>query len=244
MTFKCPQCGADLEVLNEAQEHLSCQFCGSSIYLNLDLPVVHYVLVPGLNERQAESALAKWLSDRELTIFPQIISRKMFYLPFWQVSLKDGRLINVPAVATEYLNLHEMQKPAGTMNFFDPREITAEVVVPEITLESVAGEEGLDNVAKAILYHAPFYEIKYVYNKSAFACLVDASGGAVIANDSPKSPKKEKDVFFGVLMFGSLALFFLEGLLLGKLRYAFLLGICTVAFIYFPISSAVKRHRV
>ena len=80
----CPQCGGDIDFLEEAQV-IRCSFCNSSLLVAGREGVLRYVLPAQVHDPQA--AAAKALESLKSTgkLSPRIVQTFLFYAPFWRL---------------------------------------------------------------------------------------------------------------------------------------------------------------
>jgi len=81
----CPQCGGDIDFLEEAQV-IHCQFCGSSLLVVGRDGVLRYVLPPQLHDAQMAAARALEALRSIGKSSPQTSQVFLFYAPFWRMS--------------------------------------------------------------------------------------------------------------------------------------------------------------
>jgi DNA-directed RNA polymerase subunit RPC12/RpoP len=80
----CPQCGGDIDFLEEAQV-IHCQFCGSSLLVVGREGILRYVLPAQVREAQAAAFRAlEGLRSTERSP-SQILQTFLFYAPFWRM---------------------------------------------------------------------------------------------------------------------------------------------------------------
>ena len=63
-TLLCTQCGGELHP-DEGQIFLTCPYCGSTVYLDKERVVFHWVLAPTLDEQKAGASLARWMAGNQ-----------------------------------------------------------------------------------------------------------------------------------------------------------------------------------
>ena len=80
----CPQCGGDIDFLEEAQV-IHCEFCGSSLLVAGREGVLRYVLPAQLKDPHAASAQAVESLRRAGKLSPEVIQAFLFYAPFWRM---------------------------------------------------------------------------------------------------------------------------------------------------------------
>ncbi|RLA93449.1 MAG: hypothetical protein DRG25_04505 [Deltaproteobacteria bacterium] len=79
----CPQCGGEIEFLEEAQA-VKCQYCGSLLQVVGTDGVRKYYLEPKTDEERIKKALMKGLSQKKKLKINCLNSRLIFY-PYWWV---------------------------------------------------------------------------------------------------------------------------------------------------------------
>jgi len=80
--IRCPQCGGDIDFLEEAQV-IRCPFCGSSLLVAGREGVLRYVIPPKIHD--AQEAQAKALESLRGLGNPRILQTFLFYAPFWRM---------------------------------------------------------------------------------------------------------------------------------------------------------------
>ncbi|MBI2263763.1 MAG: hypothetical protein HYU64_01110 [Armatimonadetes bacterium] len=249
MGIECPQCGAVQEV-SAKENSFPCSFCGASLYFLIDQAVQHFWFRPTLKKHLVPGIIGKWLDEKELRNPFSVLKSEKFFFPMWFLYLKDGGLLKELGAPTPFLELKDLPTPRGDMQAYRPEDLDGETVIPPgIRLDSILdrrfGEQTAARLIKARLCHIPVYHVVYSLGEQTFSAIVDAVQGEVIAGDSPKSPSKSKDKFYGYIMFGAMALFFFQGLLIpGFLNALFLGGISAGVLALFLSDWLSKRGRV
>jgi len=80
----CPQCGGDLDFLEEAQV-IRCQFCGSSLLVAGRDEVLRYVVPAQIQDLRAAQALACEYVGNQGKTSPHPAETFLFYAPFWRL---------------------------------------------------------------------------------------------------------------------------------------------------------------
>jgi DNA-directed RNA polymerase subunit RPC12/RpoP len=80
----CPQCGGDIDFLEEAQV-IHCEFCGSSLLVAGRAGVLRYVLPAQLKDPQAAAAQAVESLRKTGKVSPRPVQTFLFYAPFWRM---------------------------------------------------------------------------------------------------------------------------------------------------------------
>ena len=80
----CPQCGGDIDFLEEAQV-FHCEFCGSSLLVAGREGVLRYVLAAQLKDPHAVAALAVESLKRAGKLSPRPLQTILFHAPFWRM---------------------------------------------------------------------------------------------------------------------------------------------------------------
>jgi DNA-directed RNA polymerase subunit RPC12/RpoP len=82
--IRCPQCGGDIDFLEE-DNVICCEFCGSSLLVAGRQGVLRYVLPPRIeNPREARSRVLEHLKKAG-HYKPKAIKGFLFYAPFWRI---------------------------------------------------------------------------------------------------------------------------------------------------------------
>jgi DNA-directed RNA polymerase subunit RPC12/RpoP len=80
----CPQCGGDIDFLEEAQV-IQCQFCGSSLLVVGREGILRYVLPAQVHDAQAAAARALEALKSAGKSPPQTLQTFLFHAPFWRM---------------------------------------------------------------------------------------------------------------------------------------------------------------
>ena len=80
----CPQCGGDIDFLEEAQV-IHCVFCGSSLLVAGREGVLRYVLPAQLKDPQSAAAQAVESLRGAEKLSPRALQTFLFYAPFWRM---------------------------------------------------------------------------------------------------------------------------------------------------------------
>lgn len=195
-SIPCSQCGGNLQP-EAGQIFLTCPYCSSTVYLDKSQVVFHWYVAPTLDEKQARSALARWMAGnqtvKDLDRKAQISAVTFAYFPMWlfkhqKPNGKDERLL-LPAAATSISELKHLILPPG-----DLRKPTAEInktaqppTVPlDAALEWLKQRQiASEQVVEKALVHVPLYIFKYIFNSHTYTAVVESASGGVFANLYP-----------------------------------------------------------
>lgn len=83
ITTGCPQCGGEIEFLDEAQA-LKCRYCGSLLQLAGTRGVRHYYLAPRATETRLKEALVKGVFKKK-GVRPRFEGSRLVFSPYWWV---------------------------------------------------------------------------------------------------------------------------------------------------------------
>lgn len=204
----CSQCGAELHP-DEGQIFVTCGSCGATVYLDTSRVVFHWYVAPTLDDRQAESALYRWMSGsqtvKDLDKKARVIGHSFEYFPLWYFRRQGARGEEValrPAAATSVTELSALHLPAGDLRKYDPA-LDALAHPPTVPLEAAlewAGGKALpapepaakaapspsaNGFREAALVHVPLHFFKYEYRGETYTAVVDAASGTVLASLYP-----------------------------------------------------------
>jgi DNA-directed RNA polymerase subunit RPC12/RpoP len=194
----CTQCGGELHP-DEGQAFLTCPYCSATVYLDKSRVVFHWSVAPTLDERQALSALYRWMSGsqtvKDLDKKAQVTGQAFQYFPVWYFKYqgKDGEQeLLRPAAATSITELSRLKLPAGDLQRYNPA-LDAQAAPPSVPLEAALA--WLDDskqsavLKEAAVVHVPLYFYKYAFGGKPYTAVVDAASGSVLASLYP--PKAE-----------------------------------------------------
>jgi DNA-directed RNA polymerase subunit RPC12/RpoP len=112
--IRCPQCGGDIDFLEEAQV-IRCEYCGSQLLVVGREGVLRYVLPAKIQNLRELHDLAIAHLTRSGRISPRIGESFQFYAPFWRLQGTVYRWVfGSQATKVEFLvNEEEGQRPGG-----------------------------------------------------------------------------------------------------------------------------------
>lgn len=220
----CTQCGGELHP-DEGQLFLTCPYCSATVYIDKSQVVFHWYLAPTLNEDQAQAALRRWMGGnqtvKDLDKKSRVSGMSFEYFPIWYFKYRqpDGReqISLAPAAPTSISEITHIDLPAG-----DLRQYTAEIEpqshAPNVPLQTALGwlaDKGVqkESILEQALVHIPLYTFKYSFQGRAYAALVEAATGGVLANIYPAKSEAPYRLVGGVaaLIFLCLATFPIAG---------------------------------
>jgi len=219
MEIKCAQCGAMIEITPETG-FITCGYCDSRLYLDLDQTVRHLYLKPVLKPEQLTAIISQELAFLELKNPIKVIEANLFFIPFWLIRL-ENTVLNFPAQKLEYSELKDFKIPTGELLPYDPElEKRYPVEMPIISLEDIKQtpkiEKVKEKIERADLIHIPFFQVIYQSDDIKYRALIDAIQGKVYAETFPPSLFKEKDRYFMTLFIVLSLIFLLEAFFIHK----------------------------
>ncbi len=193
----CQQCSAPL-VVEQGAKYATCEFCGTVNFVDKSQAVLHYVVRPTLDDKQAAAALRRWMAGNQtvkgLDAAARIESQQFQLFPMWLVrETRDGQeTVHLkPAAALSIVELGKLRVPAADLEPFDDA-LAADAVKPTVPLTAVRGwlaeNEGIaaGAISELSLVHVPLYQFKYQYKDDSYTALVDAAAGQVFAAIFPE----------------------------------------------------------
>jgi len=209
--ISCTQCGANIEI-TEDSGFITCPYCDSRLYVEVDRTVRHLYLKPRISSNQLPGIISKALEKFELTQPVELTEAKLVFIPFWLLRLEKG-ILRFPASELEFEELKKFKIPVGELLPYEAEiERNYQVELPELELEEIFHlplvERVKDQIQRVDLIHLPFYQVSYKYLEQIYSGLVDGAGGKFFAQQLPPSPSKEKDRYF-MKWLGALSLIFL-----------------------------------
>jgi predicted RNA-binding Zn-ribbon protein involved in translation (DUF1610 family) len=193
--LSCTQCGGELRP-DEGQQFITCPFCGTTVFLDKSRVVFHWSLRPTLDETQAASALARWMSGsqtvKDLDKKARLSSSTFQYFPLWYFKSggegKKEEIALEPAAATAITELAHLPLPAGDLVRYDT-SVDPQAVEPTVPLATALDwlrqARPQAEVRESALVHVPIYIFKYGYKNNTYTAVVEAATGTVLANIFP-----------------------------------------------------------
>ncbi len=173
MKLSCPQCSAENQV-EIPVAFVRCEFCKSSLYIDIDGITVVYAFSPLVQPQQLGMFLKR---DFEKTGFNENITIQRsvpLYFPFWGIEGSDKLERACSHFPGEYIKI-----PAGEKVFFD-HEGTLE---KNIEIQSIDTQPG--TTKKRTLYYVPFFQVNIVFNRKDYTFFINAVTGAVSGDPIP-----------------------------------------------------------
>ncbi len=244
MKIRCTQCGAEISIEEDAG-FIQCEYCDTHLFVEVDRTVQHYNFRPRMEAGALGSVIMRHLSGMELTRVVEVTESELVYFPFWQITTEQGRKVIIPGAITTIESLGDVSIPAGDLKFFDPEKIPSGRIIPPETLldGALAQFKGLnlhDEVKESALIHLPVFTVSYNYQGNSYEAAVDALSGSVYADEYPPLPVRDKDRFFGLMMFATMLVFVLEGVLIKGFGFTIIAYALTGVPLYFAIRSLLK----
>lgn len=192
----CRQCSAPLPV-EQGTQLVTCEFCGTSNFVEKGRTVFHYAVRPTVNEDAAEAALRRWMAGNEtvkgLDRSAQVERPIFQHFPMWLVRLSQKgqeKVILEPAAALSVSEFKHVTVPASDLVSYDDSldETAVQATVPyEAMVRWIKDDYGAQpsDIYEVSLVHLPTYLFKYTFDGRHFTAVVDAASGKVYANIYP-----------------------------------------------------------
>ncbi len=249
MEVKCPQCGAEVKVLEE-QTFLTCEYCSSAIYVDRSMVVFHYMQNPTLDQASAGASLRRWMAGsatvKGLDKEARITKTEFVYFPVWYFKIKqDGNeTIRIqPASPSPIPELKKLPISAGDLRFFNQADAGNPAIKEPHILYTSALEwlksEGADvsKITQSALVHIPLYIFNYEYRNNSYNAVVDGSSSKVMTAEFPTKHEMPYLAVGG----GATILFFLEGM---SLEFPEVLGVYLITAIIVTIAAVFVAEKV
>ena len=212
----CSQCAAPLHV-EQGSLFVTCEFCGTTNFVDKSQSVQHYVVRETVAEPDAEAALRRWMAGnqtvKDLDQKAVIEQGTLQLFPLWLLRTEQHKQETVflqPAAATSVTELTELTIPASDLEPYD-HTLDAAAVDPTVPLDTVkkwlADNKRIAaaSIKEAALVHLPIYLFKYSFEGQGYTAVVDAATSKVFAN---VYPTKWEAPYYGLGAIGC-ALYFL-----------------------------------
>ena len=193
VNFTCPKCGAPLPVKPGTQLSV-CSYCGTPSYIDRREAIFFYILPFSITEDAARAIFKRWTAGpscpKDMEATAEITNLKKEYFPVFRFRRTvDGKekIAARPARGTLLPGVHSIEIPPGDMVIFDSNAKAggAEVLHPDIAIDSYVGELEGTPIDQSLVYF-PIYELKYRYNGTEYAMVIDGSSGRISVTNSPK----------------------------------------------------------
>jgi len=173
MKLSCPQCSAE-NMVEIPDEFVHCEFCKSSLYIDIDGITVVYSFTPIVEAQQLGMYLKR---DFEKTGFNEAITVQRsapLYFPFWRVEGSDKLERACSHFPGEHIGI-----PAGEKVFFD-HDGALEKSIEVLSIDTQPG-----TAKKRTLYYVPFFQVSIIFNRKNYTFFVDAVTGVVSGDPIP-----------------------------------------------------------
>ncbi len=190
--FKCPKCGAVLQV-KPGTQMATCPFCDTVTYIDRSSALFFYLLPFSIDENAAKGIFKRWTAgpaqakDLESTAKITKLTKEFFPVFRFRRTVNGKETVFAkPAKGTPLPGMQDLTIPPGNIVVYDAKTSTggAEVIQPDIALDSYLPELAGTSIDQALVYF-PIYEISYDYKGSSYQAVIDGSSGAVYTTSSP-----------------------------------------------------------
>jgi hypothetical protein len=184
MIFKCPGCGGSNDIEIAANEFITCTYCGSSAYIDIEGIISVYSFKSLINPEEVPLFLKK---DFERTGFSEqfkVLQVYPVYIPFWdfdkETLLKKG---------SSRFRKEEALRPSEEKQIFNFESVAESIEI--IEPDTIPGHEG-----KRKLCYLPFFRIIINYKGEEYDFFVNGMNGQVSGDPIPFVPVKEAGALF------------------------------------------------
>lgn len=191
--FKCPKCGAELNV-EQGTQMATCSFCGTVTYIDRSSAVFFYLLPFSIEKDNAQGIFKRWKvnpglpKDMDANAEITEIKKEFFPVFVFRRSIDGKENVSVkPAKGTLLPGMQNLTVPPGNLQIFSSKVSAgdAQVIQPDITMDSYIPELTGDAIDQSIVYF-PIYEITYKYKGDSYQLVLDGSSGDIHSANAPK----------------------------------------------------------
>lgn len=217
MKILCPQCGADFHQ-EEVDSFVICDFCKSSLFIDLDKITAVYTVKPVVEPHQISIHLKRDFEKMGFDEEIKVVQSLPILFPFWEV---EGSK-RWQRASTRFPDDSVLPVSAGRQ-FFDKEGVDFRIDVAEI--DSQPASEN-----KRILHYYPFYWADVRFRDKSYQFYINAVSGGVIGDPIPFISGTETNRLFPLF-----SVIFFSFLLINYFFDHFLLtvGVNAVAFYLF-----------
>lgn len=183
MKVSCPQCSAKIKLKNP-ESFVKCEFCGNSIYIDIDDITPVYTYKANIEPDQIIFYLKRDFEKIGFNENIKIIKFLPVYFPFWQVK-GEAKLERGSSQFFDEI----IKSESGTKIFFNASDIDYTIEIIEIDTQPETEE-------KRILFYIPYFKVDISFKGKAYRFFVNAANGEVSGNPIPyMSDKETKRIF-------------------------------------------------
>ncbi|MDO5844947.1 MAG: hypothetical protein Q4Q53_07375 [Methanocorpusculum sp.] len=214
--FKCPKCGADLDV-KPGSQMATCSFCGTVTYIDRSSALFFYLLPFSIEENAAKGIFKRWSAGpaypKDMETSAKVTKMVKEYFPVFRfrrtVNSKEDVEVK-PAKGTVLPGMQNLVIPPGSMEIYNSKSMlgNASVIEPDIGIDSYAEQLPGEAIDQSLVYF-PIYEVTYDYKGKSYETVIDGSSGKVYSGSAPKRSSTSYMMVIGL----AFALGFLGGIL-------------------------------
>lgn len=216
MHIRCTNCGADVPI-GQTTAEVVCSYCDTQLIVGKQKGIARLVMTDCLTADEAVLRLGRFLSTLEITVSPDVLSRNVVYLPYWQPMLSAGGKVDewVAAFAPDMESLYSVAAMHGDTSkksvddISAPSMMAADVVLENALMLTPYLLSELDVDRPAVLTYVPFVKLQYQVAGEMCVAYVDLVAGHVYQDNLPPTPQKQKSRVLALVAVASLVLVFL-----------------------------------
>ena len=181
MKIFCPQCGADFHQ-EEVDAFIICDFCRSSLYIDLDKTTAVYTSEPVVEPHQISIHLKRDFEKLGFAEEIQVIQSFPVLFPFWEIAGSK----NWQSASNLFPEKNVSPVTTGR-RFFNKQAVDFRIEVAEIDSQPASED-------KRILHYYPFYRVDVRFREKPYEFFVNAVTGDVIGDPFPISRERRPTV--------------------------------------------------
>lgn len=243
MKITCSQCNGKFNVTS-TEQMVTCDYCSSTLFLDLSGTVLHYYIEPTLDIRSAMKYVSRWLASHDIPVKHTMESSELFYYPVWFME-RGEHTTWTPVGANLGIDESCLAFPVGDRKLFKPDIIKeARIEMPTLDLQAILKRWDVERITdskkqKICLIHVPIFSVNYFHSGRIYNLLINASTGKASALELPPPHSIHFNLRF-LLVAGTMGgLFTLESILLSGFWKPVIAGLFTAGVFFFVFGSKV-----